>query len=505
MERDAESPALDQPYRHTGEIVPALAFAHAFPDAFGSLSETAQALLLWEPDFWLRPEQRIPKYQWRMFGLDGGRGLGKSFCLATYVNDRVERGIERHVALMAPTIDRVDEVQIKSLIDYAPPWFRPERYRGGLIWPNGVEAVVFTPEAPERSRSENISLSWMCEIVDWNPSTMRDAYDSLSTATRIGEARIIWDSTNKGHNELLALFREQNKSDPRMYPIVGGTMFDNPLLSRMYLQSEHAKYSGVRRLEEIYGRNFDQADGALWQQAWIDRNRVDATPAFDWMITAVDPATSTYGTADETGIIECGHGRADGHAYLTADLSGKFPPEQWGELAIRKHLKGGRITIERKKIGDNAVYVIRSCAATHGLTVEVIGRDAPWPPPQPQVIHVREQSPQDSKGSRAEGPATETDANRVHHVGQFPDLEKEMTTYVPGTRMRSPNRLDAAAYAIAEVRGLAMAPAPDGRSAVADAVAANAHLKRTAPDPRERKLDTGRGMSLIVRRHRFGL
>ena len=65
----------------------------------------------------------------------------------------------------------------------------------------------------------------------------------------------------------------------------------------------------------------------------------------------------------------------------------------------------------------------------------------------------------------------------MHLVGKLDALEYELTTYEPGTR-KSPNRYDAATYAIIELRGLAEdAPATDPKIDVASAAQANAKMR----------------------------
>lgn len=475
------------PHPCPGALAPALVFTHLDPAWLDAYSDAEIVALAQAFEIWARPEQHIPAHRWRTCGLTGGRGFGKTIAAARYINPRVMAGLETQIALMAPTEDRVDEVQIKALIDYAEPWQRPERYRGGLRWPNGVEALVFSPEG-KAARGDNISLSWCTEIVDWKPGTQLDAFQNLLTATRRGEERLLWDSTAKGRNEVRTLLEEWHKSDPREHVIVPGTMFDNHLLSTTYLRGQWRSYTGVRRDEELFGMSFNESAGACWKQHYFDRWRVDEVPAVDWWLVTVDPATSDYATADETGITKGGRGR-DGHAYLTRDASGKYRPEDWGDLVVElanpAHPGQGRVGIERKRIGDQAVFVIKSRAENRGLRVQVIGRDEPWPAWDPRRIYVREYNTNDSKGTRAEGPAAECDAGRVHLVGVYPDLEKECTTYVPGQTKRSPNRLDAFAYLVTELRELALDAPPDhARDA---AVAADMHrrvdeaLRRAVP------------------------
>jgi phage terminase large subunit-like protein len=442
------------------EVMPAHAIAHLDPRWLDSFSEAELAVLPWCYDVWLRPDQRLPRHHWRTCGLSGGRGLGKSFAAGVEIDRRVRAGEERHILLMAPTEDRAEDVQIKTLIDVAPPWDRPERYRGGLRWSNGVQALVFTPEAPGRTRGENASLSWITELVDWKASTRIEAFDNLATATRIGRAQILWDSTSKGRNDLLSMLRAQNARDPHTHVIIGGTTFDNPLLSLQYLRAEWERYTGVRRQEELLGMHFDEAAGALWSQATINRTRVEKAPALAWRCIGVDPAQSTNEGSDETGIVEVGRGKDDGHGYVTEDATGKYRPEEWGDRVVAMARRGpgplARVVIERNHLGDNALYVLRSRAENADLLVKSIGRDEPWPALDPRCIHVREVVSRESKTTRAEGPAAETEAGRVHLVGEYPDLEREMTTYVAGAGLRSPNRYDALAFAVTEVRELAL-------------------------------------------------
>jgi len=460
---------------HADAVSPAYLWSALDPRWVDSLSPAELAILPWCFDVWLRPEQHIPSHKWRTCGLAGGRGFGKSIAVARWINARVMAGLESKVAFLGPTEDRVDEVQRQSLIDYAEPWQCPERDgKLGLVWPNGIKAIGFTSEREGRSRSQNVSLAWLTEIVDWKPGTREEAFRNLYTATRVGESRVIWDSTAKGRNEVRTLLEELHEHDPEIHVIVPGTMFDNPGLSTTYLRSQWGLYSGVRREEELMGASYRESEGALWTQVVLDRARVGAAPELDQIIVTIDPATSVHDTADETGINVGGRGKHDGHTYLLEDLSGKHTSRDWADLAI-KHAdprtlgpRRGRIGVERKRIGDAAAEVLKSRAETAGLRVRVIGKDEEWPPFDQTCLFIREYSPQESKGSRADGPAAETEAQRVHLVDpeypetpRFADLEKECTTYVPGVTKRSPNRLDAFAYLVAELRDLRLDSPPD--------------------------------------------
>lgn len=478
--------------RTQSEISPAYALvALRGAEWVGDLSDAEIAIIPYCFDVWLRPEQQIPTHHWRTCGLTGGRGFGKSMTISRWINARVMAGLETLVAFLGPTEDRVDIVQRDSLIEYAEPWQRPVKIgKMGLLWPNGVKAVGFSTEREGRSRSQNVSLSWCTEVVDWKPGTREEAFKNLYTATRVGEARMIWDSTAKGRNEVRTQLEEWNEMDPEQHVIIPGTMFDNPLLTTPYLRSQWTSYAGVRRDEELMGMSFREAGGALWKQAHLDATRVPTAPDLTWMCVAVDPATSTHDTSDETGILVGGCG-ADGHAYTTEDISGTYAPTEWGTLVVdradprKPGPKRGRVVIERKHLGDNAAFVVKSAAASCGLRVRVLERaEEEWPPFAPDCIYIREQNTNLSKGTRAEGPAAETENGRVHLVDpdyptrpRFADLEKECTTYVPGVTKRSPNRLDAFAYLVIELRGLRLDSPPDHAREAAAAARMNEELQ----------------------------
>lgn len=455
------------------EIMPALALGRLRPGWHERLTPAQRVVLPYVWALWRRPDQRLPRHRWRSCGLAHARGTGKTRVICEEITRRVEAGEERLIGLLAPAEERTEEVQIAGLIAAAPPWFKPVRKDGGLVWPNGVVAECYTANVKDAGRGSNFSLTWATEIVAMRHAHRLEAMRNMRTATRAGpHPQILWDSTSKGRNDVLEMLRAEHAKDPHMHVILEGTIFSNPIYSDEYLRAEWSSYTGVRREEELLGKHFSQAAGALWAQALIDATRVDFAPTLVARHVAIDPASSVSDTADETGL--CLGGRAaSGHVYVLEDKSGKHAPERWGDLALDWMPAGGQCTIETNQGGDAHVAVLRSRATNRDLDVVVLGRDDPWPQPAHGVVQVRRQFSRDSKGARAEGPAAETEAGRVHLVGDFPDLEREMTTYVPGEGGKSPNRLDAMAMAVAELAGLCRDAAPDTSANVA--AAAQAH------------------------------
>lgn len=427
------------------------------PEFVEGLSEAEVLTLAYAfEEIWLRPGQRIWDLGWRYYGHICGSGWGKTLAVAAEINRRVERGESQLLAFMGPTVDRVHDVQHRNLIATAPPWFRPEPKGDNLVWPNGATALTFTAEAPGAARGDSTDTAWCTEIVAWQHTTRLEAWNNVTTACRKGRAQVFWDTTSKGKNDVIQLLLDLQKKDPEMYPIQRGEMFDNPLLSKVYIQSECAKYTGRQYEEEIEGKTFTESAGALWKQDWLDDFRVQVRPTnAELTIISVDPALSAHHDADECGIVRMSRGR-DGHVYQEEDFSGRMTPEQWGDIAVRECVDRGAagVVVERNHLGDAPTFIIKSRAENRGFAVRVLKKDQAFPRRTPGVIYVRENVAASSKTSRAGGPAAETQSGRVHLVGVHPQLEYELTTYEPGNN-RSPNRFDAFVYGVIELRGLA--------------------------------------------------
>ncbi len=469
----------------TCPVAPIAALAHCDPGFVAALSDAELVVLANTPDAFLRPEQRIKSDRWRFFGFICGRGWGKTYAIAAEICRRVEAGEASCIGLMGPNEDRVDEVQIQGLIDASPPWFRPVRHLGGLVWPNGVRAYAYTAEAPQ-VRGPNFDVVWICELVAWQGTTRLEAFNNITTACRVGVAQVFYDTTSKGRNDVIRLLRKLNAQDPISNPLVRGSMFDNPLLGRAYLQSECAKYTpGSQRYgEEVEGKDYDQSAGALWQGDWISDNRRAVAPARPKQrLVSVDPAITTREGSDATGICAGSLGQ-DGHVYVTDDKTGMHTASEWPAIVVDMCADGCTgVIVETNRGGSTLAELIRAAALVRGLRVELLERGAPFPPHTPGVIYLREIHTRGSKHARGEGPAELGRQGRVHFVGVFDELETQLTTWEPGQGGESPNNLDALSHLVAELAGLTRDAVPDTSGDVAGAAAVNAALQAAAKHP----------------------
>jgi Terminase large subunit, T4likevirus-type, N-terminal len=136
-----------------------------------------------------RVAQRPPAGDWRVWGYIAGRGAGKTRAGACWVQDRVEAGVMKLGALIAPTNADLRDVMIEGpsgLLAVAPPWCRPrfEPSKRRVTWPNGARAVCLSGEEPERARGLNLDTLWTDELACWKRA--QPTWDLAMLALRAG-------------------------------------------------------------------------------------------------------------------------------------------------------------------------------------------------------------------------------------------------------------------------------------------------------------------------------
>jgi hypothetical protein len=183
----------------------------------------------------------------------------------------------------------------------------------------------------------------------------------------------------------------------------------------------------------LYGLFSDDSEGAMWTEELFAQNRVlgqagQQLPQWLRVVIAVDPS-GTKGhedkRSDEVGIVVGALG-TDGHGYLIEDLSGKYPPEVWGQIvadAYERHA-ADRVYGEANYGGDMVRAVIQ--AQDPNIAYEAVTATR-------------------GKEVRAEPISALYEQHRIHHIGFFPEIEDQlMAMTVHGyTGLKSPDRGDA--------------------------------------------------------------
>lgn len=192
----------------------------------------------------------------------------------------------------------------------------------------------------------------------------------------------------------------------------------------------------------LKGEFEDETLGVLFTERNISQFRVlKPDTELKKVVVAIDPAVSTNEDSDETGIIVAGIG-FDDRGYILEDQTGVYTPNEWAKKAIKLYMKWDASSIVGEiNQGGNMVE----------NTIKTLSPNIPF-----RGVHAKR-----GKILRAEPVSSLYDEGRISHVGVFPDLETEMTTYTGAVGEKSPNRLDAMVYAVSELFPIGMSSQRD--------------------------------------------
>jgi phage terminase large subunit-like protein len=416
----------------------------------------------WE-HVWARPKQRPPEGPWRTWGLQAGRGYGKTLALSHFVNGEVHAGRAMLIGLASPTEQSCIDIQVagpSGLVATSPPWNKAEWLAGSkqVVWTNGARAFVRSPEAPANVRGVDFHLSWLSEIQSWPTVTGGEALMNFVATTRLGYERIVWDSTGKSRHPLIKELVAQNEAEPELHRITRGAMSENTALSRAFIAEFTRKYPpGTQRYrEEFLGEMLPESESALVRQAWIDAWRMAGLLSYVKRVIGVDPAVAGKGRGrDRTGVVQVGQG-PDGRIYVLRDDSAKFDTAAaWVDLVLDMYVRDrcDMIALETNKGGELSTALIRMAAANRGL--EVVTSKPVYK--DPTKVYVKEVYAYGDKADRAAPLAAAYERGQVSHVlgADLSRLEDTLCTYEPGVKNQpSPDDLDALVHATTDLLDL---------------------------------------------------
>ena len=399
-------------------------------EALRGFTEAQAVALLRDWRFWGRPYQREPAGSWRTWLILAGRGWGKTRTGAETVRQWATSGRYGRIALVARTAADVRDVIVEGesgLLaihrdDERPVWKASQRR---LEWPNGAIATTYSAEEPDQLRGPQSDAAWCDELAAWRyPET----WDQLQFGLRLGDAPRVIVTTTPRPTKLVRLLA----SAPDTHVTRGKTADNRKNLAPGVVADLERRYAGTRLgRQELDGEILDDSAGALWRWQWIDAARVARAPDLRRVVVAIDPAASSHDDSDETGIVVAGVGH-DGRAYVLADASGRYRPEEWARtaLALYREHKADCIVAEANNGGEMVAATLR----VHDRGANV------------RTVHATR-----GKATRAEPVAALYEQGRASHVGALARLEDQLTTWDPATSRTSPDRLDALVWALTEV------------------------------------------------------
>ncbi len=348
---------------------------------------------------------------------------------------------DKRVLYAAPTTDQLERFWTEVTRALAP------MIKAGVLYKNETLHIIERPGSENRIRAKTA----------WNADTLRGDYADILILDEFqlmaedtwevvgapmlldnnGDAVFIYTppslhsigvSKARDPRHAAKMFKKA-QADER-WETFHATSQDNPTISKDALDEIIEDMTRLAYQQEILAQDIDEVPGALWTQKVIDDYRVSKCPPLIRVVTGVDPP----GGATECGIVVAGRGR-DGHYYVTRDVSLRGSPDVWSDIAlgVYESEKADKMIGEVNFGGDMVESTIKK-------TAEALNKNVNY-------MNVRASR---GKAVRAEPIAAAYEQGRVHHVGEFPLLEEELTSWVPGDRL-SPNRLDAMVWSMTEL------------------------------------------------------
>jgi phage terminase large subunit-like protein len=411
-------------------------------------------------NIWAREKQKPPEGNWRWWIVLAGRMFGKTRTGAEWVRACAESGKYRWITIVGQTREAVNKVMLHGpagILSVCPPepWFRPVHSPSHLTltWPphpvTGVvcTARIYSAERPERLRGEQHEIVWLDEVAAWpRPDAFHQVAMGLRLAAEGGlSSQALITTTPRSSPLILDLVLGQKGPDGHRVPrpnvvVVRGVSEENTAVDPEAVKDMRAIYGDTPLgRQELDAELRELAGDELWTQEVIDACRVSVMPcAPKRTIVAVDP-TRSESPSDECGIIAASLG-VDGHVYILEDASRRGSPYEWTQavLGLVRSRTAGYVVYEQNRLGKTAQNTIR--AADLSVKWEPVtatqGKELRAEPVS--MLYSR----RDAKGSLAP---------LVHHVGEFPHLEDEMTSWSPNSGKASPNRLDALTWAVTDL------------------------------------------------------
>jgi len=415
-----------------------------------------------QPLFELLDPERSKKYKnIRYVILIGGRGGAKSHALHVWLNQasyKPDWGIlfTRYTMVSAEksVIPEFANITGQRFMNNYPDFYFT---RTQVINKQSRTIIDYSGLKPQQNSSTGAlkSLSnknvFILEEAEDCPSF--EQFDKVDNSIRTTVSKnIVILVLNQGHIShwiFKEFFRE--KRDDVM--IIETTYLDNlKFLDESFIKkAERVKQRDLRRYKHIYLNEWKtDVDGALWIDRDISPYRitmeefkqldiVEAVIGYDPAVTDSEKVekertTVTGNQPDEDGIIIAAKCKK-GHYYVIGDKSQRGTRLAIAQLLGDRYNMGdiNMIVIEKNNGGDFIPSLIKSA------------KDGKY---------VRTKTVTATKGKRLRAQPIQAlyEVGEVHHVGNYPELEYEMTTWVPDIGLPSPNRMDALVWALSYLK-----------------------------------------------------
>ncbi len=247
------------------------------------------------------------------------------------------------------------------------------------------------------------------------------------------EQRFYYDCNPPGKKHWTnLLFLEKTLPDKTPHDLEVGHLQVNPGHNLENLSPEYMRalesLPKRQRQRFLKGEYLADVEGALWTDEMIVRARLREPKEFRKTVIAVDPSVSNNPDSDECGIIPCSID-IERMGVVRGDLSGKMSTRKWAQRAVGAYhaYEANCIVAEKNQGGDLVADAIHNIDPF--IKVELVHSSV-------------------GKMSRAEPVSMLYEQDHVSHVGDYPDLEAELTETDFDEITESPNRLDALVHGL---------------------------------------------------------
>ncbi len=381
---------------------------------------------------------RPPKHRYSI--LYGGRGSAKSFHGTTYLlNLTYEENqiilftrwtmVSAHISIIPEFLEKIEmlnkhndfEIKQTEIIN---------KNTGSKILFKGIKTSQGTATANLKSIS-GVTV-WVLDEAE--ELTEKETFDKIDLSIRAkhspNQVILILNPSFKTHWIYREFFSEKRKDT--LY--IETSYLDNlSNLSKSFIETANrTKEQNPDRYNHLFlGHWLDDAEGILWNAQIIDRSRIKTAPNDLRTIVAIDPATTSNATSDETGIVVCGVDDNQKY-YVLDDFSGKYTPNEWAKVASQafRQYDCSHYVAEKNQGGDMVKAVLRQEDPNNLIKLV-----------------------QATKGKyiRAEPIYSMYEQNQVFHVGRLPILERQMITFNPNENKTSPDRVDALVWGLTDL------------------------------------------------------
>lgn len=423
--------------------------------------------------FWVqRPEQVPPQGDWTVHLYLAGRGAGKTRSGAEWL---VQRAIDfpydasgfpaerlvmsyslsdtRTVCIEGPSgilrvLNRRGYQEVKD--HYRGPMKDKYHYTKSpkphvVLLETGTR-IFFTGADADAARGYNLADVWLDEPVKWDDPMQvwkEGVFPALRADVPSDKPRAFVTTTPKP----IDLLRMWVGQDDGYVSVARGSTFDNSdNLSSVFLEEAKKMYEGTALgRQELYGELLDALDGMLFNYLAINNHRVTIGPAqVAHRAVGVDPGLTGHEDGDEMGVVVVCRDHQD-HMYVVADETTKLAGRDAALHAWQVFAKYSADTlVYEDNLGKAWMHQVFTDAFTELQRAGLFPMDIMQPPLVGQFSHL-------GKKLRAQPVAMRYSQGRVHHIGKFEMLEKQMLEFDPTSTKTSPDRLDALVHACAHL------------------------------------------------------